>query len=118
MLLDTRAYRDQYCWGRWGDAAVASALWPELCCEDPRKDREVGGPLHSSPHIQPRHIAVLHFNVTEFPSAQWTGQQIIQAFPEDKAPKYMIRDRDGIYGDQFRRRVEGIGIEEVLTAPQ
>jgi transposase InsO family protein len=61
---------------------------------------------------------VLHFNITEFPSAQWTGQQIIEAFPEDKAPKYMIRDRDGIYGDQFRRRVEGIGIEEVLTAPQ
>ena len=61
---------------------------------------------------------VLHFNVTEFPSAQWTGQQIIEAFPEDTAPKYMIRDRDGIYGDQFRRRVEGIGIEEVLTAPR
>jgi Integrase core domain. len=61
---------------------------------------------------------VLHFNVTEFPSAQWTGQQIIEAFPEDTAPRSMIRDRDGIYGDQFRGRVEGIGIEEVLTAPR
>jgi transposase InsO family protein len=61
---------------------------------------------------------VLHFNVTEFPSAQWTGQQIIEAFPEDTAPRYMIRDRDGIYGEQFRRRIEGIGIDEVLTAPQ
>jgi transposase InsO family protein len=61
---------------------------------------------------------VLHFNVTEFPSAQWTGQQIIEAFPEDKAPRYMIRDRDVIYGEQFRRRIEGIGIEDVLTAPQ
>jgi transposase InsO family protein len=61
---------------------------------------------------------VLHFNVTEFPSAQWTGQQIIEAFPEDPAPRYMIRDRDGIYGVQFQRRVEGIGIEKVLTAPQ
>jgi len=61
---------------------------------------------------------VLHFNVTEFPSAQWTGQQIIEAFPEDTAPRYMVRDRDGIYGEQFRRRIEGIGIEEVLTAPQ
>jgi hypothetical protein len=49
---------------------------------------------------------VLHFNVTEFPSAQWTGQQIIEAFPEDTAPRSMIRDRDGIYGDQFRGRVE------------
>jgi hypothetical protein len=56
---------------------------------------------------------VLHFNVTEFPSAQWTAQQIIEAFPEDTAPRYMIRDRDGIFGDQFRRRVEGIGIDDV-----
>jgi len=61
---------------------------------------------------------VLHFNVTDHPSAAWTAQQIIEAFPEDTAPKYMIRDRDGIYGDQFQRRVAGIGIEEVLTAPQ
>jgi putative transposase len=61
---------------------------------------------------------VLHFNVTELPSAPWTGQQIIEAFPEDTAPGYMIRDRDQIYGDQFRRRVGGIGIDEVLTAPR
>jgi putative transposase len=61
---------------------------------------------------------VLHFNVTEFRSAQWTGQQIVEAFPEDTAPKYMIRDRDGIYGEEFRHRVEGIGINEVLTASQ
>jgi putative transposase len=61
---------------------------------------------------------VLHFNVTENPSAEWTAQQIVEAFPEDTAPKYMIRDRDGIYGDHFRRRVQSLGIEEVLTAPR
>jgi transposase InsO family protein len=61
---------------------------------------------------------VLHFNITEFPSAAWTAQQIVEAFPEDSAPGYMIRDRDGIYGDQFRHRVRGLGIEDVLTAPQ
>jgi hypothetical protein len=61
---------------------------------------------------------VLHFNLTEFPSAHWTGQQIIEAFPEDSAPRYMLRDRDGIYGDQFQHRVEGMGIEEVLAAPR
>jgi len=61
---------------------------------------------------------VLHFNVTEFPSARWTGQQIIEAFSEDTAPYDMIRDRDGIYGEDFRRRVEGIYIEEVLSAPR
>jgi len=61
---------------------------------------------------------VVHFNVTEHPSAAWTAQQIIEAFPEDTAPRHMIRDRDGIYGQEFRRRVEGMGIEEVVTAPQ
>jgi len=59
---------------------------------------------------------VVHFNVTEHPSAAWTAQQIIEAFPEDTAPRHMIRDRDGIYGQEFRRRVEGMGIEEVVTA--
>ena len=61
---------------------------------------------------------VVQFNVTEHPGALWTAQQIIEAFPQDTAPRYMIRDRDGIYGEDFRRRVEGMGIREVLTAPQ
>jgi transposase InsO family protein len=61
---------------------------------------------------------VVHFNVTEHPTAHWTGQQIVEAFPFDSAPKYLIRDRDGIYGDQFRKRVRSMGIEEVLTAPR
>jgi transposase InsO family protein len=59
---------------------------------------------------------VVHFNVTEHPTAEWTAQQIIEAFPWDTAPKYLLRDRDKIYGDRFRRRVESMGIEEVLTA--
>jgi putative transposase len=56
--------------------------------------------------------------VTEHPSARWTAQQIIEAFPENTAPEHMIRDRDGIYGEAFRHRMESIGIKEVLTAPQ
>ena len=59
---------------------------------------------------------VLRFNVTEHPSATRTAQQIVEAFPEDAAPRFMIRDRDYIFGDQFRRRVQGLGIEEILTA--
>src|SRR2546428_3689543 len=59
---------------------------------------------------------VLHFNVTEHPTAEWTAQQIIEAFPEDAAPRYLIRDRDGVYGSQFRNRVQGMSIQEVLTA--
>ena len=59
---------------------------------------------------------VLHFNVTEHPTAEWTAQQIIEAFPEDVVPRYLIRDRDGVYGSHFRSRVQGMGIHEVLTA--
>jgi transposase InsO family protein len=61
---------------------------------------------------------VVHWNVTSHPGAHRTAQQIIEAFPEDTAPKYMIRDRDGIYGEKFHGRVEGMGIEQVLTAPR
>ena len=61
---------------------------------------------------------VLHFNVTEHPTAEWAAQQIVEAFPEDTAPRYLIRDRDGIYGSHFRNRVQGMGIAEVLTAPR
>jgi transposase InsO family protein len=60
---------------------------------------------------------LVHFNVTETPTAAWTAQQIVEAFPDDSAPHYLLRDRDGAYGHQFRERVKGIGIVEVLTAP-
>ncbi|MBA3438927.1 MAG: transposase [Pyrinomonadaceae bacterium] len=59
---------------------------------------------------------VLHFNVTEHPTAEWTAQQIIEAFPEDRAPRYLLRDRDQIYGEDFRQRVKGMGVEELITA--
>jgi hypothetical protein len=61
---------------------------------------------------------VVHFNVTANPSATWTAQQMVEAFPWDTAPRYLLRDRDGVYGQHFRRRVQGMGIAEVLTAPQ
>jgi transposase InsO family protein len=61
---------------------------------------------------------VLHFNVSEHPTAAWTAQQIVDAFPEDSAPPYLLRDRDTIYGHACRQRVKGMGIREVLTAPQ
>ena len=61
---------------------------------------------------------IVHFNVTEHPSAEWTAQQRVNAFPWDTAPRYLIRDRDQIYGGYFSRRVTGLGIEQVLTAPR
>lgn len=58
---------------------------------------------------------VIHFNVTEHPTSAWTAQQIVEAFPEDRVPKHVLRDQDKIYGEDFRRRVKGMEIEEVLT---
>jgi putative transposase len=61
---------------------------------------------------------VLHFNVTANPTAQWTAQQIVEAFPWESAPKYLLRDRDAIYGGEFRKRIHAMGIEQVLSAPR
>ena len=61
---------------------------------------------------------VAHFAVTERPTAAWVAQQLREAFPYDTAPRYLIRDRDGIYGEEVRRCLKGMGIEEVLTAPR
>jgi putative transposase len=60
---------------------------------------------------------VVHFHVTEHPTAVWSAQQIVAAFPDDSAPSYPLRDRDQVYGQQFRHRVKGMRIAEVLTAP-
>jgi transposase InsO family protein len=61
---------------------------------------------------------VVHFNVTSHPTARWTAQQIVEAFPYDTAPRYLLRDRDRIYGSYFAERVRGMGIDEVLIAPR
>ena len=61
---------------------------------------------------------VVHFNVTEHATARWTGEQIIQAFPDGSEPRYLLRDRDGIYGEEFQERIRAIGIEEVISAPR
>ena len=60
---------------------------------------------------------VVHFIVTRHPTAQWTAQQIVEVFPFVEAPRYLLRDRDQIYGASFRQRVKNMGIEEELTAP-
>ena len=61
---------------------------------------------------------IIHFNVTEHPTAQWTAQQMVEAFPWDPAPEYLLRDRDKIYGAIFRKRVHSLGMREALIAPR
>ena len=61
---------------------------------------------------------VLHFNVIEHPTSAWVAQQIVEAFADRETPRYLIRDRDGVYGTEVPRRLKSMGIAEVLTAPQ
>jgi len=61
---------------------------------------------------------VVHINVTDSPTARWAAQQMVEAFPDDSVPRYILRDRDRIYGGDFVRRVRSMGIEEVLIAPR
>ncbi len=61
---------------------------------------------------------IIHFGVTEHPTVTWTAQQVVDAFPWDETPKYLLRDRDAIYGLVFQSRVKRMGITEVLTAPR
>lgn len=59
---------------------------------------------------------IIHFNVTKHPTAQWTAQQIVEAFPFDTTPRFLLRDGDAIYGSRVRRKLASLGIEEVVTA--
>lgn len=68
--------------------------------------------------IQHDRRRIIHFNVTSHPRAEWTAQQILEAFPFDSAPKYLLRDRDKNYGQEFRKQVEVMDIKEVLSAPR
>jgi putative transposase len=56
--------------------------------------------------------------VTEHPTSTWIARQVVEPFPFDAAPRYLLRDRDGKYGDKYRRRVHSLGIDEVVIAPR
>ena len=60
---------------------------------------------------------ILHFNVTAHSTAECTAQQLREAFPFDQGSRYLLRDRDAIFGDNFREQVRDLGIREVLCAP-
>jgi putative transposase len=60
----------------------------------------------------------VHFNVTAHPTTEWTGQQLREAFPFEEVPRYLLRDRDSIFGADFTKEVAHLGIDEVLSAPR
>ncbi len=61
---------------------------------------------------------ILHFNVTEHPTAAWTARQLLEACGTGNTPRFLIRDRDAIYGKTFRRQVTALKIQDVPTAPR
>jgi len=71
-------------------------------------------------------IAILHLkrrelvltNATLHPTAEWIAQQLTEAFPWDRAPSHLIRDRDASYGAAFKRRLNSLGIRDHPTAPR
>jgi transposase InsO family protein len=75
--------------------------WP-VCCPCPH--HPVAGALRVA--------------VTAHPTAEWTGQQLREAFPFDQLPRYLLRDRDAIFGLDFREQVRDLGIQEVLSTPR
>jgi putative transposase len=61
---------------------------------------------------------ILQFGVTAHPTAEWTVQQLRNAFPWDSVPCYLLRDRDRIFGQEFVDQVKAMGIKQVLSAPR
>ena len=59
---------------------------------------------------------ILQFGVTAHATAEWTAQQLRAAFPWDSAPRYLLRDRDQIFGKDFVDQVKAMGIKQVLSA--
>jgi len=52
------------------------------------------------------------FGITAYPTAQWIAGQVTEAFPWDTAPRYLLRDRDRVYGHAFTKRVRAMGIRD------
>src|SRR3989441_169353 len=61
---------------------------------------------------------LVHFNVTEHPTAEWTARQLLEACGPEETPRYLIRDRDQVYGERFWCQAKTLDIREVVIAPR
>ena len=61
---------------------------------------------------------LMHFNVTEHPTAGWTARQLIEACGLEETPRHLTRDRDQVYGERFSRQAKALGISEAVVAPR
>jgi putative transposase len=64
-----------------------------------------------------RRRRILHVNVTANPTADWAAPQVVEALPWETHVRFLFRDSDQIYGDAFQSRIDGLGLQEVVTAP-
>ena len=63
-----------------------------------------------------RRRRILQLRATRYPTAEWAGQQLVEALPWESEHRFLFRDGDGIYGNEFRSRAESLGLEEVVSA--
>ena len=61
---------------------------------------------------------LVHFNITEHPTAEWTARQLVEACGPEETPRYLIRDRNQVYGERFWRQAKVLDIREVVIAPR
>jgi putative transposase len=64
-----------------------------------------------------RRREVLHFNVTEHPTAEWTAQQLVEAAADRDVPRYLVRDRDRVYGRAVNEKLASLNVQHVIAAP-
>ena len=119
-----RAHRRQVHAPDVASAVAHVARLPHRACPRHRRHRLLRGPtltfrlLFVFVVLRHDRRELLHLNVTDHPTADWTARQILQTFPEETAPRYMLRDRDTIYGESFTRCIASMGIREVRMAPR
>ena len=61
---------------------------------------------------------LVHFNVTEHPTADWTARQLLEASGQEENARHLIRDRDQVYGDRFSRQAKMLNLHEAVIAPR
>jgi transposase InsO family protein len=61
---------------------------------------------------------IVHVGVTEHPTVEWTAQRVVEAIDDRTPPRFLLHDRDSIYGEAFRRRVGGLGVRPLVTPPR
>jgi transposase InsO family protein len=62
--------------------------------------------------------AIVHVGVTDHPTADWTAQRVVEAVGAHEPPRFLLHDRDAIYGESFGQRVRGLGVRELVTPPR